>query len=142
MSEKYAELDENNIVINITVGNGGNPDLIAIDDKPDAGIGSRYYPKYDIFLQAGMTIDEFDSIVSSTINEIQDKIDKCNAFKSNTEAYSTLKEEGVEMLDNYILSLQELLSRIENGSAISIGMFDEGVSPLQPPKVAAFYAGV
>jgi len=152
MSDQYAVLNGNGVVVNITVGGEDtDPNLVDLSKaKNFANIGLKYYSQLNRFYPVEWIYNSEHNIVAPSDTPVQDiiddinnlktdtteKLNKCNVYKQTAE-YQSLEESEKQNIEEFIISANDLLNKLEdvvydNYRLLSITL---------PAKVAAFTVG-
>jgi hypothetical protein len=152
MSDQYAVLNGNGIVVNITVGGEDtDPNLVDLSKaKNGVNIGLKYYSQLSRFYPVDWVYDSqlniavppnisAQNVVDNITNlktETTEQLNKCDVYKQSAE-YQSLNDTGKERIERFIAAANELLVRLddvvyENYQLPSLTL---------PTKVAAFTVG-
>jgi len=153
MSDQYAVLNGNSIVVNITVGGEDtDPNLVDLSKvKNDVNIGLKYFPSLSRFYPSDWTFDsQLNIVVPSDVSaqdvvdnitaskaDVVNKLNKCETYKQSAE-YQGISEGAKEMIEQFIITAAQLSTRLddvvyENYQLPSLTL---------PAKVAAFTVGL
>ena len=122
---------ENNIVKNIVIGtiDLANPSWINVNYNVD--IGWKYVEQYDVFMQPDWTNERWEEYVTTNTNTLNELKDYYESLIAATHHMETFDEEKQNEIREYLSSVNDKISDIEQHVSNIYNCSDVFAEPLE-----------